>query len=323
MTDEYLALTAYFGERKRTGRRLVADALLDLYAREAIATSSLMRGLEGFGLRHHLRSDSLLTLSEDLPAVAVAVDRRARVESLVDEVVALVGQGLVTVNPADVRVADSAAARLTVYLRRQQRIGGRPAHVAVCELLDRRGVEGATTLLGVDGTLGGLRQRARFFGRNPDVPVAVIAIGSSAHIAGALPDLQAALDEPLVTTERVELCKRDGAAVAGLVQPAAGWCRLTVYTSEAQLYRGRPIHREITRRLRTSGARGVTTLRGIWGFHAPHAPHGERVTKLGRHVPVVTTVIDTADRIAPAYEVIDELTVEHGLVTSQAVQVLS
>ena len=33
-----------------------------------------MRGVEGFGAKHHLRTDRLLTLSEDLPLVSVAVD---------------------------------------------------------------------------------------------------------------------------------------------------------------------------------------------------------------------------------------------------------
>ena len=44
-----------------------------------------MRGVEGFGIRHHLRTDSSLTLSEDLPAVAVAVDTRHRIDALVHD----------------------------------------------------------------------------------------------------------------------------------------------------------------------------------------------------------------------------------------------
>ena len=38
----------------------------------------LLRGADGFGRKHHLRTDRLLTLSEDLPLVAVAVDTRER-----------------------------------------------------------------------------------------------------------------------------------------------------------------------------------------------------------------------------------------------------
>ena len=58
------------------------------------------------------------------------------------------------------------------------------------------------------------------------------------------------------------------------------------------------MHRAIVRRLRSAGTSGTTTLRGIWGFHGDHAPHGDRLLQLGRHVPAVTIVIDTPERIA-------------------------
>ena len=92
-----------------------------------------------------------------------------------------------------------------------------------------------------------------------------------------------------------------------------------VYTSEAMKHLGQPVHRAIVRRLRSAGISGTTTLRGIWGFHGDHAPHGDRLLQLGRHVPTVTIVIDTPERIATAYAVIDELTSERGLVTCETV----
>jgi len=82
VNEDCLKLTTYFGERDRRDRELVADALLDLYGREAIETSVLLRGVEGFGIKHHLRTDRLLSLSEDLPLVSVAVDRRERIAAL-------------------------------------------------------------------------------------------------------------------------------------------------------------------------------------------------------------------------------------------------
>ncbi|MBV8940350.1 MAG: DUF190 domain-containing protein [Solirubrobacterales bacterium] len=63
--------------------------------------------------------------------------------------------------------------------------------------------------------------------------------------------------------------------------------------------------------------------RGIWGFHGDHAPHGDRLLQLRRHVPVVTVVIDTPDRIAETFEVVDELTDEAGLVTSEMVPAMT
>jgi PII-like signaling protein len=316
-------LTAYFGERKRSGGQLVADALLDLYERRQLSTSLLVRGIEGFGHRHHLRTDNLLSLSEDLPAVAAVVDRRDRLDALAAETVALVGHGLVTVRSADGGLGESGAAMLTAYLRRQARVDGRPAYVAGCELLYRLGVDGATTLLGVDGTRAGRRERARFFARNADVPMAIVAVGAAERIADAEPELRALLGESVITLEPVQVCKRDGALLERPAPDAKGWYRVSVFTSEAQVHRGRSIHREITLQLRGSGARGATTLRGIWGFHAPALPHGELLTQLSRHVPMITTVIDAADRIEACFTVIDRLTEKHGLVTCAPVQVLS
>ncbi|MGH3669593.1 MAG: DUF190 domain-containing protein, partial [Pseudonocardiaceae bacterium] len=74
MIEDCLKLTSYFGERSRTGRAFLADSQLDLFGRREIPISVLLRGAEGFGLKHHLRTDRLLTLSEDLPVVSVAVD---------------------------------------------------------------------------------------------------------------------------------------------------------------------------------------------------------------------------------------------------------
>ena len=82
---------------------------------------------------------------------------------------------------------------------------------------------------------------------------------------------------------------------------------------------GQPIHRAIVRRLLSAGISGATTQRGIWGFHGDHAPHGDRLLQLGRHVPAVTEVIDAPERIAVAFAVIDELTRDQGLVTSEVV----
>ena len=334
---EYQKLTSYFGERHRSGGAFVADALLELYGRHQIATSILLRGTEGFGLKHHLRTDRSLTLSEDLPLIAVAVDTRPRIEAVLGPALALNPTGLVTLEGARL-LADTAVpgpdeeTKLTLYLGRQERVYRVPAFVAVCDLLYRRGVDGATALLGVDGTAHGRRQRAAFFSRNAEVPMMIVAVGAGEQISRVLPELGALLRRPLLTLERVQVCKRDGRNLAlpsGIGPSETGrsggsrWQKLMVYTSEVMKHQGQPVHRAIVRRLRSAGIRGTTTLRGIWGFHGDHAPHGDRLLQLGRHVPAVTIVIDTPDRIGWAYAIIDELTTERGLVTCETISRLA
>ncbi|MBV9448510.1 MAG: DUF190 domain-containing protein [Streptosporangiaceae bacterium] len=339
MTAHCLKLTSYFGERHRSGSEFTADALLGLYGRHEIEASILLRGTEGFGLRQHYRTDVSLSLSEDLPLVAAAVGARTRVEAILDDAVRLTGSGLVTLERARMLAGEDATGgagdlpamsgmtKLTIYLGRTERVYRVPAFVAVCDLLHRRGVAGATVLLGVDGTAHGRRQRASFFSRNTGTPVMVISVGSGEQISRVLPELGALLRRPLLTLEQVTICKRDGLRPAAL--PGTGsaggmplWQKLMVYTSESALHEGQPVHRAVVRRLRDAGISGATTLRGVWGFHGDHAPHGDRLLQVGRRVPAVTIVVDTPERIAAAYAIIDELTGEQGLVTSEIVPAL-
>jgi PII-like signaling protein len=333
VNEDCLKLTSYFGERQRSRDGFTADALLTLFGRREIAASILLRGTEGFGLKHHPRTDRSLTLSEDLPLVAVAVDTRTRIEAVLEEASRLTSSGLVTLERArmltgeiDPSTVVDEATKLTIYLGRQERVYRVPAYIAVCDLLHRRGIAGATVLLGVDGTAHGQRQRAAFFGRNAQTPMMVISVGSGAQIGRVLPELGALLRRPLLTLERITICKRDGERLASpSALPGTDtsgmplWHKLMVYTSEAAQVDGQPIHRAIVRRLRDCGVSGATTLRGVWGFHGDHAPHGDRLLQLGRHVPAVTVVVDTPERVAAAFSVIDDLTESRGLVTSETV----
>lgn len=340
MNEDCLKLTTYFGERDRTEGELLADVLLDLYGRAGVQASVLLRGIEGFGLRNHLRTDRLLSLSEDLPMVSVAIDRRERIEALLADVMKLKRRGLVTLERArlltDVveRIALpeelSEATKLTVYVGRRERIEGKPAFVAVTDLLHRRGLVGATALLGVDGTLHRSRRRARFFSRNREVPMMIVCVGAGERIAGVLPELSRLLPRPLTTIERVRVCKRDGDllerphALPDSDERGLGlWQKLIVYTAESARHGRHPIHTELVRRLRRDGGSGATCLRGVWGFHGDHSPHGDRFLQLRRNVPVVTVVVDTPERISESFEIVDELTSERGLVTSEMVPAMT
>jgi PII-like signaling protein len=340
VNDDCLKLTTYFAERDRVDGGFLADALIDLYARHELQTSVLLRGAAGFGRRHHLHTDRLLTLSEDLPAVAVAVDTRPRIEALLPALMAMRQRGFVTLERARMLTGrlpavglpeePDEATKLTIYLGRQEHVDGVPAFEAVCAHLQRHGVAGATALLGVDGTAHGARRRARFFGRNPEVPMMLIAVGGGAAIASALPHLNRLLRRPLATLERIRVCKRDGERLAEphtLPRTDAGglhvWQKLMIYTSEQARVGHRPIHIELLHRLRRSGARGATVLRGVWGYHGDHRPHGDRMLQLKRHVPVVTILVDSPDRIAASYGIVDEVTRERGLVTSEMVPALA
>jgi PII-like signaling protein len=331
-----LKLTVYFGESDRIGHRLVSDELFDAFERAGLQAAVLMRAVEGFGIKHKLRTQRFLTLSEDLPLVAVAVDERAAIEAVLPDVQQLIDGGLITLERArlsygDLRGADVAEelheeTKLTLYLGRDERHGDKPAYLAVVDHLCRHGLAGATVLLGVDGISHGRRQRARFFARNAAVPLMVASVGHADQIAGALEGLGGVLREPLLTLERVRVCKRDGMLLAEPrhlpEQDDAGlgiWQKLMVYAGEQARHEGHPLYIQLIRRLREENASGATAVRGIWGFSGDHAPHGDRLLSVRRRVPVVTTLVDSPAEIRRWFAIVDELTDEAGLVTSELV----
>ncbi len=338
--EEGLRLTAYIGERDHADGRLLADALMDAFAREGVRTSVLLRGIEGFGIKHRLQTERLLTLSEDLPLLAIALDTPARIEAVLEQVRALSRHGTITLERARLLSGPDAtvdlgadggadAVKLTVYVGRREQAGGRAAYVAVVDCLRRHGVAGASVLLGLDGTVHGVRRRGRFFAGNAHVPLMIQSVGESASIASALEEIAGMLSEPAMTLERVRVCKRDGALLAEPLRPPAAddaglayWQKLVVYTSEQTRYEHQPLHSALIRRLRREGAAGATALRGQWGYHGEHQPHGERFWSIRRHVPVLTLLLDTPENMLRWFEIVDQMTGETGLVTSEIVPAL-
>lgn len=336
MTEDCLKLTIYFGESDRTGRVLLSDALMRAFDEAGVQAAVLLRATEGFGIKHRIHTQRLLTLSEDLPLVAVAVDRREKIETLLPRVQPLVEGGLITLERARL-VAGAVtrtelpdelheATKLTIYLGRAERADGRPAYAAAVDLLRSHGLDGATVLLGVDGMTHAARRRARFLSRNTNVPLMVIASGSGERVQGVLAPLGRLLDRPLLTLERVRVCKRDGVLLAQPrhlpEQDDAGlgvWQKLMVHAAEDARHAGHALYLQLIRRLREEGATGATALRGIWGYSGAREPHGERFFALRRGVPVITVVVDQPASIQRWWQVIDEVTDEAGLVTSEMV----
>jgi PII-like signaling protein len=320
VNHDALALTAYFGERDRHDGALLSDALMTLCARRRLRTSILLRAALGFGVKHHLRTDRLLTLSEDLPLVAFAIDRPEPIVAAAEEFAAVSGDGLITLERAStgaVAPGPCEEVKLTVFLG-----GGGRTHVRLVDRLRRHGLAGASVLAGVDGTLDGRRRRAHLFGAARRAPVMVVAVGAAERIAAALHGL----DLPARTFERVRVCKRDGARLAaphdGPATDDSGlgvWRKLTVICGEQSRHDGRPLAEALIRGLREIGAVGATALRGIWGFHGDHAPHGDTLWQLRRRVPVFVSTVDTPARSRRAYELIDQLTETDGLVLSELV----
>jgi PII-like signaling protein len=332
-----LKLSVYFGESLATGADLASDALMASLARHDLACTALLRGIEGYGINRRIDSERLPDVSTDLPLLGMAVGPRDRVLAALADVDAAVPRGLVTFETATLATGADVArttfpdgpgrgAKLTIYCRSGERgHGGGPAYREAVALLRGTGATGAIVLRGVDGSIGGRRGRARLFGGNGASPMVIISVGPAALLRRCLPELSGVLEHPVVTLEAIAVVKHDGELLEPVRVPVEAarardaWQTIRVYTRRTAHFRGRPLYSELTRRLRMAGAAGATTILGDWGFSSDEHPHGDRLGRLASHRPTYTVYIDRPDRVAEVWPLIDEITAEHGVVTSLVV----
>lgn len=296
----------HFGERGRSGGVLIAERLMSVLDSGGLETAALIRGAEGFGLRHGMRSSERLTLSEDLPMVAIALGPSEVVGPVAEQARTLFKRGLVTVetttrndtggssgsNPGSHPAGDAEGdCRLTVWTRRGARIEGRPAHAWVLNRLKQNGAQAGIALLGVDGISGGARQRAGFFSPNRDVPLMVVGVAS--REAAAATGNAVSLHLPEVLLETVDLIP-PGRLADGELSNSDFW-RLTLFSGGSGPEPGVRHQGDFIRMLRRQGAPGATGYLGLCGFVGEEEPRGDSLRHLRRRVPALTEIVDTAE----------------------------
>ncbi len=312
-----LQMRFHFGERDRAGDGPLERAVMDACARDGVRAAALLRAVEGFGAKHAMRTDRLLTLSEDPPLVTVAVGEPKAIEGLAADVREIAASGLIALEPV-VEAADAGEleqVRATIW---GPRSGPRSPHLGAVDALHRHGAEAAMVLLGVDGVIDGRRHRARFVGANHDVPALTVAVGAREEIEAALADLDGAAH--LVTVEAVESFRRIGTVSLHSDALDGAATRVALATREdATCGAHHPRYVEFVHRLRTEGAAGATALRGAYGFRGGVAPHGDRVLGLRRDVPMLVEVVDEPGRAERWREIALELADGDDVVTSRPV----
>jgi PII-like signaling protein len=334
MIADAFKLSVYFGDSLAAGPALASDALMGCFAEHRLVTATLLRGIEGFGINRRIHAERFPDVSTDLPLLAVAVDARERIRAVLEDVDRAVPRGLVTLEAArlatgrDVGAAQlpdgpGKAAKLTLYCASGERAGRRSAYREAVALLRRCGASGATALPGVDGLLRGRRRRARLFSPNASTPMTIISVGRLEPLRRALPQLAQILSEPIVTLERIAQVKHDGERLEPLPTMASSgpdepdvWQTIRLYTRRSAQVGGRALHSEFVRCLRQAGAAGATAILGDWGFSSDEQPYGDRLGRVTSHRPTYTVYIDRPQKVAEVWPLIDELTVEHGIVTS-------
>ncbi|QBD82656.1 DUF190 domain-containing protein [Ktedonosporobacter rubrisoli] len=95
-------LRIFLGEAEEWQGQPLSLALLHVLQDEGIAGATVMRGIEGFGSAHHLSTERLPDLSDNLPLVIDVVENAQRIERLLPVLERMVQRGMITLSPVEV-----------------------------------------------------------------------------------------------------------------------------------------------------------------------------------------------------------------------------
>ena len=97
-------LRIFIGENDRHEGRPLYEWIVLEARRLGLAGATVLRGLEGYGAHSRLHTAKVLRLSSDLPIVIEIVDTQEKIERLIPVIDAAIGEGLVTIEPVEIRL---------------------------------------------------------------------------------------------------------------------------------------------------------------------------------------------------------------------------
>ncbi len=95
-------LRIFLGEAQRWQGKPLYQAILELALRQGAAGATVLRGIEGFGPEHHLSTERLPDISDNLPLIVDIVESKEGVESLLPFLDRMVQRGMITVAPVEI-----------------------------------------------------------------------------------------------------------------------------------------------------------------------------------------------------------------------------
>lgn len=226
-------VTIYVGEEhKHHGQSLYA-AILDFLFYRGISGASVVRGIAGFGADHHLHTDRLEALSQDLPIKIEFIESPEKVEEVLPKLRQLAGSGLIEVQDTTVvKAAETSAERaaeiampalkregkaklMRIFIGENDKWHGKPLYKALLESMRANDIAGATTYQGILGYGANRRiHKDTALNLSHDRPIMISVVETEEKLRAYFPLLDEMVQQGLVVLSDVDVIKytRDSAA---------------------------------------------------------------------------------------------------------------
>ena len=92
----------YVSQDQKYHRDSVYAAILEFLFRSKVSGAMVTRGIAGFGADHHLQTDRILALTENLPMKVEFVETAEKVAALLPKLQEMAGNGLIAMSEVEV-----------------------------------------------------------------------------------------------------------------------------------------------------------------------------------------------------------------------------
>ncbi|HEY3836555.1 MAG TPA: DUF190 domain-containing protein [Bryobacteraceae bacterium] len=216
------------------------------------------------------------------------------------------------------------AKKVTIFVNEDTRHNLGSLHDAILTFLLHKGVAGATATRAMAG-----------FGSHkvmhtPSIevlaehlPIRIEFIDSAVKVEELLPTLYNMVDDGLIEVQDTTVHKiarkdrKPAEAVAAPHVKQQGPAKLMrVFIGESDRWHDEALYDAIVKKLRSMDIAGATVLRGIDGYGAKGHEHKASFFHLSRDLPIVISVIDTAEKIGAATAAVESMLTDGLIVTS-------
>ncbi len=226
-------------------------------------------------------------------------------------------------------VAKGPAKKLTIYVDEIDKFHGKPIYEVLLDIFFKKKIIGVSVFRGIAGYgSDGVFHTAKMLELSTSMPVKIEVVDSEEMINKALPDVYHVVEKGLVEvtdTHVVKCCakapvtEKKGGEEHMKLEGKAKMLRIII--SEDDKWQGEPLYEAIIKRLIMTDIAGATVYKAIAGYGPHRRYHKKKTLTVHGELPILITIMDTAEKIMEVIPILDEL-VGEGIVVLSDVNVI-
>jgi PII-like signaling protein len=219
-------VSIYVGQDHQYHGESVYAAILEFLFYHKVSGASVTRGIAGFGADHHMHTDRILVLAENLPMKVEFIETPEKVEELLPKLHEMVGTGLIEIQDTTiVKPSESSkqAARqestpplkreakaklMRIFIGENDKWNGKPLHKALIECMRTNDIAGVTVYQGILGYGANRRiHKDSALHLSHDRPMMLSVVDTEDSLRAFLPILDDMVQQGLVVFSDVDVIK--------------------------------------------------------------------------------------------------------------------